>query len=193
VKKEYAFLFMLIAFVAGVVVGVVAAVYYEDKIPLMSSTTKQPIPSPSPAAPPANVQKKIDHLQSILKDEPKNLDVLIQLGNLYFDAGQVNQAIETYSKALEINPENADVRTDLGIMYRRKGDYDRAIAEFRKAAEIDPKHANSRYNLGIVLLHDKGDIKGAIKVWEDYLKVEPTGPRAENIRNQMAKMKSMVK
>jgi cytochrome c-type biogenesis protein CcmH/NrfG len=191
VKKEYAFLFMVIAFVAGMIVGVVAAVYYEDKTPLASSAVKQS--TPSQAARPENMRKQIHDLQSILRDDPKNLNVLIQLGNFYFEAGQINQAIETYSEALEIDPENADVRTDLGIMYRRKGDYDKAIAEFKKATQIDPRHGNSRYNLGIVLLHDKGDLKGAIKAWEDYLKVEPTGPRADNIRNQMARMKSMVR
>jgi len=193
VKKEYAFLSIAIAFVAGIVVGVMAAVYYEDKAPLIPPAVKQPTSSSAPAAPPADVQKQIDTLQSILKDDPKNLNALIQMGNLYFDAEQFNQAIETYSKVLQIEPKNADVRTDLGIMYRKKGDYDRAIAEFKRAAEMAPKHVNSRYNLGIVLLHDKGDIKGAIKAWEDFLRVEPTGPRADNIRNQMDKMKAMVK
>jgi tetratricopeptide (TPR) repeat protein len=193
VKKEYAFLFIAIAFIAGIVVGVIATVYYEDKTTVMPSTVKQSSPPPPPVAPPADVQKQIDVLRAVLKDDPKNLKALTQLGNLYFDTDQFNQAIETYSKALEIDPKNADVRTDMGIMYRKKGDYDRAIAEFKKAAEIDPKHVNSRYNLGVVLLHDKGDIKGAIKAWEDYLKVEPTGPRAENIRNQMERMRGMVK
>jgi tetratricopeptide (TPR) repeat protein len=192
-KKEYAFLWIGIAFIAGVVVGVIAAVYYEDKAPIISPTMKQAPLSSAPTVPPADAQKQIVFLQSILKDDPKNLKALIQLGNAYFDSGQFDRAIAAYSKALEIDPNSADVRTDLGIMYRRKGDYDRAVAEFKKAAEIDPKHVNSRYNLGIVLLHDKGDIKGAIKAWEDYLKVQPTGPRAENIRSQMTKMKSMVK
>jgi cytochrome c-type biogenesis protein CcmH/NrfG len=192
-KKEYAFLSIAIAFIAGIVVGVMAAVYYEEKTPIIPPPVKQSTTSPAPAAPPADLQKQIDTLRSILKDDPKNLNVLIQLGNLYFDAEQFNQAIEAYSKALEIDPKNAAVRTDMGIMYRKKGDYDRAIAEFKKAAEVDPKHVNSRYNLGIVLLHDKQDIKGAIKAWEDYLRVEPTGPRADNIRNQMDKMKAMVK
>ena len=192
-KKEYAFLSIAIAFVAGIVVGVMAAVYYEDKAPLIPPAVKQPTSSSAPAVPPADVQKQIDTLQSILKDDPKNVNALIQMGNLYFDADQFNQAIETYSKVLQIEPKNADVRTDLGIMYRKKGDYDRAIAEFKRAAEMAPKHVNSRYNLGIVLLHDKGDIKGAIKAWEDFLRVEPTGPRADNIRNQMDKMKAMVK
>jgi len=193
VKKESAFLFIAIAFVAGIVVGVIAAVYYEDKAPLPPPTMKQPTASSAPAAPSADVQKQIDSLRSILKDDPKNVNALIQLGNLYFDTDQFNQAIETYSKALEVDPKNADVRTDLGIMYRKKGDYDRAIAEFKRAAELDAKHVNSRYNLGIVLLHDKGDIKGAIKAWEDYLKVEPASPRADNIRNQIDKMKGMAK
>jgi len=193
VKKEYAFLCIAIAFIAGIVVGVIAAVYYEDKTAVMPPTVKQSTPSPAPAVSPADAQKQIDFLRSVLKGDPKNLKALIQLGDLYFDTDQFTPAIETYSQALEIDPKNADVRTDMGIMYRKKGDYDRAIAEFKKAAEIDPKHVNSRYNLGIVLLHDKGDIEGAIKAWEDYLRVEPTGPRAENIRKQMGKMEGMVK
>lgn len=192
-KKAYAFLFVAIAFIAGVVVGVIVTVYYEERGPIISPTMKQPTPSSAPTAPPADLQKQIDVLRSILKDDPKNPNVLIQLGNLYFDVGRFDQAIEMYSKALKIDPKNAGVRTDMGIMYRRKGDYEKAIAEFKKAADIDPKHAHSRYNLGIVFLHDKGDIKEAIKAFEDYLRVEPTGPRAENIRNQMDKMKSMVK
>jgi cytochrome c-type biogenesis protein CcmH/NrfG len=193
VKKEYALLSIAIAFIAGIVVGVIATVYYEDKTPIAPPSIKQPASVSTPAAPPADLQKQVDTLRSILKDDPNNLKVLIQLGNLYFDANQFDPAIETYSRALEIDPKNPDVRTDMGIMYRKKRDYDRAIAEFKKAAEVDPKHVNSRYNLGIVLLHDKQDIKGAIKAWEDYLRVEPTGPRADNIRNQMDKMKAMVK
>ena len=191
-KKEYAFLSISLAFVIGIVVGVVSAVLYVEKIPSMPASVKS---SPAPAAPAltADMQKQISVLQSILKDDPKNLKALIELGNLYFDSDQLDPAIQAYSKALEIDPKNADVRTDLGIMFRRKKDYDRAIAEFKRAAEDNPNHANSRYNLGVVLLHDKGDIKGALKAWEEYLKVEPTGPRADNIRRQLEKIRGMAK
>ena len=191
-KKQHAFLFIAMAFVIGIVVGVIVTVLYEEKTPLIPASIKPPA-SPAPSALDAEAQKQISILQSILKDDPKNLKALIELGNLYFDAEQFDPAIQAYSKALEIDPKNSDVRTDMGIMFRRKGDFDRAIAEFKKAAESDPKHVNSRYNLGVVLLHDKGDVKGAIKAWEEYLKVEPSGPRADNIRNQMEKMKGMAK
>ena len=192
-KKELAFLFIAIAFVAGIVVGVVVAVYHEDQTITRPAAVKQNPPSPSPAAPTADIEKQIAPLLSILKDDPKNLNALIELGNVYFDSEQFDKAIGSYSKALEIDPKNANVRTDMGIMFRRKGDFDRAIAEFKKAAKDDPKHVNSRYNLGVVLLHDKGEMKGAVQAWEDYLQVEPSGPRAENIRNQMGKLKGMIK
>ena len=191
-KKEYAFLFIAVAFVVGIVVGVIAAVYYEDKSAPVSSPMKQPAAS-APAVPTAEMQNQIASLQTILKGDPKNLTALVQLGNLYFDTDQADKAIETYSKAIELDPKNADLRTDLGIMYRRKGEFDRAVAEFQKAAEINPTHVNSRYNLGIVLLHDKSDMKGAIKAWEDFLKVEPKGERADTIRDRLEKMRSMAK
>ncbi len=78
-------------------------------------------------------------------------------------------------------------------MYRKLEQFDRAIEEIRKAAKSDPKHANSRYNIGIVLLHDKEDIKGAIKAWGEYLKVEPQGEKADRVRAQMENLKKMAK
>lgn len=192
-KKELAFLLIIIAFVVGIVVGVITAVYYEEKhfsSPPPLSPSASPLPMVGPAG---EYQKKIEELRAILKDDPQNLRALIELGNAYFDTNQVDLAIDAYSRALKIDPKNANVRTDLGIMYRRKGDFDRAIAEFQRASEDDPQHVNSRYNLGVVLLHDKGDLKGALHAWEDFLKVAPSGPRAENIRRQIEKMKEMVK
>ena len=125
--------------------------------------------------------------------ENRNLSRYQELCKVANQAKNWEDLLKYANEILEIDPKNADVHTDMGSMYRKKRDYDRAVAEFKKAAEVDPRHVNSRYNLGIVLLHDKQDIKGAIKAWEDYLRVEPTGPRAENIRNQMDKMKAMVK
>ena len=191
-KKEYAFLSIALAFVAGIVIGVIATVLYEEKMPALPPSAKPSQTSSAPAVT-ADIQKQISILQGIVKEDPKNLKALVELGNLYFDTEQFDSAIQVYGKALEIDPKNADVRTDLGIMSRKKGEPDRAITEFKKAAQEDPKHATSRYNIGVVLLHDKGDIKGAVQAWEEFLKVEPAGPRADNIRNQMERMKSMAK
>jgi cytochrome c-type biogenesis protein CcmH/NrfG len=192
-NKGIAYLSIAAAFIAGIVVGVVATVLHEEKAPSPPAAIAPPSAASVPSPPTPDLSKQIDALQGILKEDPRNLKALIELGNVYFDTDQMEKAIEAYTKALQIEPNNSDVRTDLGIMYRKKGDFDRAVSEFKKAAQADPGHVNSRYNLGVVLLHDKGDIKGAVTAWEDYLKVEPAGPRAENIRTQMGKMREMIK
>jgi len=149
-----------------------------------------PTPAP-PALEPVVAASQIQTLKEIVKKDPKNLPAWVELGNLYFDTDQPKEAIDAYSHYLAVKPDNPDVRTDMGIMYRKLGQFDKALEEFRKAARSDPKHVNSRYNIGLVLLHDKQDIQGAIKAWEEYLKVDPNSERAQRIKAQMEKMKSM--
>jgi len=189
---------LLLGFAIGATVGILYMTNRGEKEFNRVAQAQKPKIAPqggeapaSPGSNPLEVASKIQTLKEIVKKDPKNLPAWVEIGNLYFDSGQPKEAIEAYSQYLTIKPDNPDVRTDFGIMYRSLGDFDRAIAEFRKAAESDPKHAHSRYNIGIVLLHDKEDIKGAIKAWEEYLKVDPKSERAERIRVQIEKMKTM--
>ena len=78
-------------------------------------------------------------------------------------------------------------------MYRAVNDYDKAIQQFREAARLDPTHKNSRFNLGVVLQNDKKDIAGAIAAWENFLKVDPSGERAEMARAQVPQLKALAK
>ncbi len=198
-KKEIVILVVVIAFLAGLVVGAFSFQYFIRKkdvqtarVPQKPQMAPQESPAPPPGPSPAEVASKIDALKEIVKKDPKNLSAWVELGNLYFDSNQPQEAIKAYTEYLKIKPDSADVRTDLGIMYRNAGEIDKAIDEFKKAAQIDPKHINSRYNLGLVLLHDKRDIKAAVKVWEDYLKVDPNSERAQRIKAQLDKLKTMA-
>jgi len=207
-KKETVILYIVIAlvigFIGGVTVGILWMTKGAEKVAMVQKPqmAQPPLPmqgppaqGPTASAPPARdsveVASQIKTLNEIVKKDPKNLPALVELGNLYFDTNQPKEAIEAYSRYLAVKPDNADVRTDMGIMYRKLGQFDKAIEEFKKAAQSDPKHANSRYNTGLVLLHDKGDMKGAIKAWEDYLKVDPNSERAQRIKAQIEKMKTM--
>jgi tetratricopeptide (TPR) repeat protein len=195
-KKETAILFIVIAFLVGFIAGATVAILKGTKGVEKVAAVQKPqvaLPqAPPPGPDPAELNLKIQSLKDIIKKDPKNLPALVELGNVYFDAGQPKEAIEAYSQYLAAKPDNADVRTDMGIMYRAMGDFNRAIEEFKKAAQSDPKHVNSRYNIGIVMLHDKQDVKGAIKAWEDYLKVDPNSERANRLRAQLDKMRQMA-
>ena len=76
-------------------------------------------------------------------------------------------------------------------MYRRSGNPQEAIRSFDKAAEVDPKHEISRMNKGIVLLHDLNDMDGAIRAWEELLKVNPVAmaPTGRSIDEMVQQMK----
>jgi cytochrome c-type biogenesis protein CcmH/NrfG len=194
-KKEAAILAIVIAFLVGFITGATVAILKSKKgAERPAMVQKAPTATmPAPGSSPLEVASKIQALKDILKKDPKNLSAWVELGDLYFDSEQPREAIEAYSQYLALKPNNPDVRTDMGIMFRKLGESDRAIEAFRKAAQSDPKHVNSRYNIGIVLLHDKQDIKGAIKAWEEYLKVDPKSERADRVRAQMANLKKMAK
>jgi cytochrome c-type biogenesis protein CcmH/NrfG len=195
-KKETAILVIVIAFLVGFITGATLAILRGTKSVEGPRVVQKPqmVPMPAPKGPDSiEVSSKIQSLKDIVKKDPKNLPAWVELGNLYFDSGEPKEAIEAYRQYLAVKPDNPDVRTDMGIMYRALGEFDRAIEEFKKAAQSDPKHINSRYNIGIVLLHDKQDIKGAIKAWEEYLKVDPKSERAERVKAQMENLKKMVK
>lgn len=195
-KKETVILIVAIAFLIGFITGATVAILKGTKSPEITTAVQKPPMAPFPlpeGSDPIEIASKIQSLKEIVEKDPKNLSAWVELGNLYFDSGNPKEAIEAYRQYLSAKPNNPDVRTDMGIMYRALGDFDRAIEEFKKAAQSDPKHINSRYNIGIVLLHDKGDIKGAIKAWEDYLRVDPGSEKAQRVRAQMENLKKMVK
>jgi cytochrome c-type biogenesis protein CcmH/NrfG len=199
-KKETVILIVVIAFLVGFISGATVAILRGTKGAEKTAMVQKPqmappgAPAPTPAPPPRDsieTASQIQTLKEIVKKDPKNLPALVELGNLYFDTDQPNEAIDAYSRYLAVKPDNPDVRTDMGIMYRKLGQFDKAIEEFRKAARSDPKHVNSRYNIGLVLLHDKQDMQGAIKAWEEYLKVDTSSERSKRIKTQIEKMKSM--
>ncbi len=50
-----------------------------------------------------------------------------RLGNMYYDLGLLDEAIEEYQKALRLSPNFADIITYLGVAFRDKGMFDDAI------------------------------------------------------------------
>ena len=127
-----------------------------------------------------------------MKKDPSNYQALVQIGNDYFDLGEAQKSVDAYSKALAIKDGDPNVLTDMGVMYRQLKDFPKALAAFRKAAAASPTHPQSRMNIGVVLMHDLNDPKGAIAAWEDYLRVAPNDPNAEDIRRSIEELRGQA-
>jgi tetratricopeptide (TPR) repeat protein len=117
--------------------------------------------------------RMLEALKAKVRQNPNDVASWIQLGHLNFDRNAVPEAIDAYEKALALDPNNAPVHTDLGIMYRRAGRPEDAVQEFDRAIAIDPKLENPRFNKGVVLLHDLNDREGALRAWEELVKINP--------------------
>lgn len=160
------------------------------------------IPYPAQTATPAKGQPPMQNpavaaqneasLRALLMTNPKNLDALIQLGNLYFDQGQHQQAVEWYGKALEIDPRNPNVRTDRGTSLWNLNRPDEAIAEFQKSLQVAPDHQQTLYNMGVVYLHGKNNTAEAKKFWQKLLELHPNYPNRADIEQRLASMAATI-
>jgi cytochrome c-type biogenesis protein CcmH/NrfG len=177
VKKEI----MLIVALIALVIGFLGGIFYSA---FQSGPTGKVQTASGPARPPQQQQsqpnlsneqaRNILSLEQEVAVNPTNIDAWTQLGNVYFDTQNFTKAIRAYEKSLELSPNNPNVLTDLGVMYRRNGQPGKAVEVFDRAMTIDPRHEQSRFNKGIVLRYDMNDREGAVKAWEELLRINPS-------------------
>lgn len=172
---------MLIVALIALVIGFLGGIFYSA---FQTGPTGRVQTASAPAGPPQQQQsqpnlsneqaKSILSLEQEVAINPTNGDAWTQLGHVYFDTDNFAKAIRAYEKSLELSPGNPNVLTDLGVMYRRNGQPEKAVESFDKAIAIDPNHEQSRFNKGIVLRYDMNDREGAVKAWEDLLRINPS-------------------
>jgi cytochrome c-type biogenesis protein CcmH/NrfG len=133
---------------------------------------------------------EIPLLQDLVRKDPKNIGAWIRLGNNLMDLNRFSEAVEAYQKALALDPKNVDVRVDMGTCYRNIGKPEKAVEEYRKAIALDPNHVNAHRNLGIVLAFNIGDKKQAAKELEEYLRLAPNAPDADQMRREIARLRA---
>lgn len=128
---------------------------------------------PAAAGLPPGLAARLTELQAAVHKDPASAANWTELGNLFFDAGRVHEAINAYERSLAIAPGNADVLTDLGIMYRENDAPEKAVDCFRKAFAANPRHENALFNAGVVLYNDLGRKDEAVVAWRRLLALNP--------------------
>jgi cytochrome c-type biogenesis protein CcmH/NrfG len=175
VKKETLLIVSIIALVAGFLAGIALTVYKTGtNSSSQSSVMNQMQANEKTETDSIKIAAEIVELERKTASSPDDVEAWIKLGDLYFDSNNYDKAILAYNQSLKLKPDNADVLTDLGVMYQRSEHPTEAVKCFDKAIAIDPRHEASRFNKGIVLLHDLNDKEGAIKAWEELVKLNPS-------------------
>jgi tetratricopeptide (TPR) repeat protein len=158
-------------------------------IPAAATVSASSAPhAPSPDQLKAMADNEAAPLIAKLNADPKNLDLLTSIGNLYYDAQQYPIAVNYYGRVLAIKPSDAAVRTDMATALWYLGDACKAIAEFNTALKYAPTNPNTLFNLGLVKWQGKHDSAGAIADWKKLLAANPDYAS----RDQVEKMLSDV-
>jgi tetratricopeptide (TPR) repeat protein len=139
---------------------------------------------PSLAADPV-ARQKLSDLEAAVAKEPKNADLLVQLGNTAYDVEDWKKAVGAYESALKLRKADPNVLTDLGVAYRNLGNVDKALAMFTQASALDPNHWPAQFNLAIVYGIDKGDTRKALEILAKLKKEHPEIPALDRLTGDL--------
>jgi len=150
---------------------------------LVSEYRREPVAASVQASAPQTMQNTgaaqvgaashIDELREQVKKDPDNASLWTHLGNLCYDSGRFDEAIDAYSRSLELVPGDPNIITDMGSMYRMKGQSAEALKYYEQAIAIKPDHANAVFNKGVTLLLDMERPEDAMAFWNAVLAKEP--------------------
>ena len=143
--------------------------------------------------PPVDVEEKVAALQQMAAKDPRNPDYLTQIGNLYYDVGKYESAIEYYQRSLNIRPRDPNVQTDMANCYHYLGQEDKALTLLDDALRYNPGFSQAKYNKGVVLMEGKKDVRAAIAVWEDLLRTDPGYSRRAELESKISELKASLR
>ncbi len=132
-------------------------------------------------SPNITVQPLLDRL----KDNPNDPELLVNIGNQYYDNHDYGKAVEYYERSLKIRPDDVNVRTDMGTAIWYSGDAERAIREYETSLQYQPNHSQTLFNMGIVKWQGEHDGSAALASWQKLLKEDPEYPDRQKVEQLM--------
>lgn len=82
---------------------------------------------------------------------PRRTDVWMSLGNLLYDRGEFDEALERYRKVLSLRPDSLAALSNIGKIYAVRKQYPMALQYLGKAEALRPDYASVLSTLGGVL------------------------------------------
>jgi len=102
---------------------------------------------------------------------------------LYASEKDYDSAILEYERTIQLNPRYSYAYSNLGSAKNVKGDVVGALAAWDKASWADPANPVPYYNIGMVL-EQRGELRGASRMYQRYLQLAPDAPEQERMRIQ---------
>jgi Flp pilus assembly protein TadD len=124
-----------------------------------------------------------------LKSNPNDPGGLYYLGMSQKMEGNLEGAIQSFSKSVGQNAKNADAQSALGALYLQTGDLAGATRALEQAVQLNPDDAQNHYQLA--LAYSRSGSSGKAKIQLDLYQEIKT-KRAQEAGNQMGPSTSAV-
>ena len=128
--------------------------------------------------------------------KPDNGDAYTGLATLYNQQKKFDLAAEASDNASKYvaagGGGNAEAAYNQGVILFNGGKFAEAKAQFELATKADPSHSLAQYQLGMTSLN-LGQIQDAVTALEAYLKIDPNGPKAAEVKASLPALQGMLK
>ena len=120
-----------------------------------------------------NLAEAKDVFEEVLLDDPKNAEILYNLGMCFTELGEPQKAVIALRKSIEYNPKHSNSYVALGYAYDRLGDSEAAIKNLLEALTLDPGNPYAMRNLGGVF-GKSGDVEQALSYLQKAYELNPS-------------------
>jgi tetratricopeptide (TPR) repeat protein len=113
-----------------------------------------------------------EHVEEAEALAPDSLPVLLAQGDLLVNAGQPEQALESYRRAEELAPNNPEAWLGMGEAYERHNMSDAALRSYRRAISASPNNYKPYQKLGL-FYYLRGDYETAAEQFQKAVDLDP--------------------
>ena len=129
------------------------------------------------------IDKSIELLTNAQINDPNNADILVALGDAYYERDTYPLAIDFYNKALKINPKLASAYFGIGRTYtkqarniddidKKQAKYNQALENYDKAISAEANFAEAYYEKAFIL-YAAGKYDVTLEAMKKYIELRP--------------------
>lgn len=115
-----------------------------------------------------------------LAASPDSVQMLIDLGQVYYNRGDLQSAEKEWFKAQKISPDYALLLDNLGALYTRERRYDEAVDALQRSLEQSPDDFDTHVDLGEAYVQ-MGRVQAAEREFRAAVDLAPLSARARTI------------
>lgn len=115
----------------------------------------------------------IEILQKMLLADPSNIDIYVNLSQIYLQTEKYSEAEKILRRAEDKKLDGERVKFQLATIYERQKDFDRAESLFKEVLKDNPKNAVVLNYIGYMLADRGVRLDEAVKYVEEALALDP--------------------